>query len=133
MELWLIAALLFLSVPQTAQPVDSVRERLANVGFFAFGGVGYAGTISSGEKDFKIILSRTSAMADFEKLYSEGNLQAKCYALVGIHKLNPARSKELMRPMRGSREMVATMEGCILSKEAMGEIIKEIESGRYVR
>jgi hypothetical protein len=87
--------------------------------------------ISSGEKDYKIILARTSAAADFEKLYSEGNLQAKCYALVGIHKLNAVRFKDLASPMRSSRKIVATMHGCIVSKEAFGDVIKQIESGRY--
>jgi hypothetical protein len=84
-----------------------------------------------GEKDHKIILARTSAAADFEELYSEGNSQAKCYALVGIHKLNAMRFKDLATPMRSSRKIVATMHGCIVSEEAFGDVIKQIESGRY--
>jgi len=60
-----------------------------------------------------------------------GDLQAKCYALVGIHRLDPKRFSELIRPLRDSKETVTTMTGCILSREAFGDIIKQIESGRF--
>ena len=132
MKSWLIVALLFSVVPQTTQPVDTVLERLAKVQLFAFGGVGYAGVMSSGEKDYRILLSRTSAMADFEKLYSQGNVQAKCYALVGIEKLNPARFRELAGPSHTSKEKVGTMYGCItFTDETFVDIIRKIESGEY--
>jgi MgtE intracellular N domain len=60
-----------------------------------------------------------------------GNLQAKCYALVGIHRLDPKRFRELMRLLRDSKETVTTLTGCILSREAFGDVIKQIESGRF--
>jgi hypothetical protein len=60
-----------------------------------------------------------------------GNLQAKCYALVGIHRLDPKRFRELMRPLRDSKETVTILTGCILSREAFGDVIKQIESGRF--
>ena len=108
MKLWLITALLFSAFPQATQPVDATFERLAKVELFAFGGVGYAGVMSPGEKDYRAILARSSAMADLERLYSSGNLQAKCYALVGIRKLNPQRFKELAESLRSSKEQVGT-------------------------
>jgi hypothetical protein len=132
LKLWLITALLFLAVPQTAQR-DTVLDRLSKVERFSFGPTGYAGVISAGEKDFRIVLARTSALADFEKLFSEGNLEAKSYALVGIHKLDPTRSKELARPLRDSKETVAIMQGCIVSNEPLAHILKQIESGKYYR
>jgi hypothetical protein len=131
MKLWLITALLVSAVPQATQPVDTAFERLAKVELFAFGGVGYAGVTSPGEKDYRAILARPSAMVDFERLYSSGNLQAKCYALVGIRKLNPQRSKDLAQSLLTSKEPVGTMHGCIISQEPLGAIIKQIESGKY--
>jgi hypothetical protein len=89
MKLWLIAAMLFLGWRQTTEGIDTVLERAAKVARFAFGGTGHAGVISHGEQDYKSILAHKSALADFEKLYSQGNLQAKCYALVGINKPQP--------------------------------------------
>ena len=130
MKLWVITALLFFAVPQTNQP-DAVLDRLSKVELFAFGGTGYAGVTSPGEKDFRTVLARSSALTDFEKLFAEGNLQAKSYALVGIHKLNPTRFNELARPLRDSKESVSTMKGCIVSHESFAFILKQIESGKY--
>ena len=133
MKLWLITALLFSALLQATQTVDTTFDRLAKVHLFAFGGVGYAGVTSSGEKDYRAMLARPSALADFERLYSSGNLQAKCYALVGIRKLNPQRFKELAQFSRSSKEQVGTMHGCVISAELLGAIIKQIESGMYSR
>jgi hypothetical protein len=131
MNFLLIPLLLFALVPQSPHPPDAVVERLAKVGVFAFGTVGYAAIISPGEKDYKTVFDRSSALEDFEKLYTAGNVQAKCYALVGIHRLDPTRFRELIRPLRDSKETVTTMTGCILSLEAFGDVIKQIESGRF--
>ena len=131
MNFWLIPILLFVPVPQSAHPPDAVVERLSKVGVFAFGPVAYARIISPGEKDYRTVFNRSSARADFEKLFSTGNSQAKCYALAGIHMLNPTRFQELAAPLRDSKETVTTLSGCILSREAFGDIIKQIESGRF--
>jgi hypothetical protein len=131
MNFLLIPLLLFVLVPQFVHPPDAVVERLAKVGVFAFGPVGFAAITSPGETDYRTVFNRSSALEDFEKLYSTGNLQAKCYALVGIHRLNPTRFRELIRPLLDSKETVNTMTGCILSREAFGNVIKQIESGRF--
>jgi hypothetical protein len=131
MRMWVISALLFFPILQPAQRVDADFERFSKIGVFAFGGVGFSGATSAGEKDYKAILSRPSAKADFERLYSSGNIMAKCYALVGIHRLSPQRFRELARPLHNSKEQVVTMHGCIMCHETLGVIINQIESGRY--
>jgi hypothetical protein len=134
MKLWLIVAFLVWAVPQQGSPtVDVALERLAKVEVFAFGGVGFAGATSVGETNYKIIVVRPSAFADFEKLYTVGNLQAKCYALVGIRKLNPQRFKELAQPLSGSKQTVNTEHGCIRGTEPIRAVIREIGSGIYSR
>jgi hypothetical protein len=134
MKLWFIAALLFLAlflaVPQATQP-DAVLVRLAKVELFGLGPTGYVGVTSAGEKDFRTVQARSSAATDFEKLFAEGNIQAKSYALVGIQKLNPTRFKELARPLLDSKESVTTIEGCIISDEPFTYILKQIGSGKY--
>jgi hypothetical protein len=47
------------------------------------------------------------------------------------HRLNPTHFKELARPLRDSKESVATMKGCIISDEPFTYILKQIESGKY--
>src|ERR1700730_10598275 len=98
---------------------------------FAFCPTGYAGIISQGEKDYKLILSRPSAMADFERLFSAGNPQAKSYALLGIRAANPNRFKELSSSLRDSKEDVTTQSGCIVFQESLGDVLKHIERGDY--
>ena len=131
MNFLLIPLLLFVLVPQFVHPPDAVVERLAKVGVFALGPVGFARITSPGETDYRTALKRSSALEDFEKLYSTGNLQAKCYALVGIRRLDPTRFKELVRPVRDSKETVIAMSGCIMSHETLGDVIKQIESGKF--
>ena len=81
--------------------------------------------ISQGEKDYKLILSRPSAMADFEKLLSVGNPQAKCYALVGIRTLELNRFKELLRTLRNPKEEVQAQFGCMRARESIGSCSSE--------
>ena len=131
MNFWLIPLLLFVPVPQSIHPPDAVIERLAKTGVFALGPVGFARIISPGETDYRTVLNRSAALPSFEKLYAIGNGQAKCYALVGIHRLDPARFAELAQPLRDSKETVTTMSGCVMSGQAFGDVIKQIESGRF--
>jgi len=129
-KLWLLITLLFLAVPQATQP-DAVLDRLSKVEQFAFGPTGWLGVTSAGEKDFRTVIARSSVLTDFENLFAEGNIQAKSYALVGIHKLNPTRFKELASAVRDSKERVTTVSGCIIWHEPVARILQQIESGKY--
>src|SRR5258708_2169459 len=100
MRRWIIAAMLLTVVTDAQETHDVVLERLSKVKYFAFGPSGFAGVRSQGEKDYRLILSRPSAKTDFEKLYSQGDPQARTYALVGIHKLNSKRFAELLPILR---------------------------------
>ncbi len=116
---------------QAEPPADAAFERITKADLFAFGGGGFAGQISQGEKDFVTILSRPSAMEDFERVFVAGNLQAKAYALVGIRGLNEDRFRELLRSLRGSQDRVLTARGCIISREPMSTVVRSIEAGSY--
>jgi hypothetical protein len=132
MKLWMVFVVLMSAASALpSEPVDSTFERLAKVDRFAFGGIGYAGITSQGEKDYKLILARPFALADFEKLLSVGNPQAKSYALFGIRVLNPDRFKELLRNLRESKTEVVTQSGCIEYNEPLGAVLKHIEAGEY--
>src|SRR5882672_9258145 len=100
----LVLAFAFCSLAFASEPADPVFDRLAKVGIFAFGGVGFAGITSRGELDYKIIFSRPTALRDFERLYAVGTPQAQCYALVGIHILDPKKFQELAKSLTKSTE-----------------------------
>jgi len=129
MKVCLIATILLLAFPQIKH--DTVLERLSTVERFAFGPTGYAGVISPGEKDFRVVLARSTALADFEKLLATGNIQAKCYALVGIHKLSPARFKELADRLTDPKGTVTTEQGCIILRKPFSTVLKQIAAGKY--
>ena len=130
-SLLIVAMLLSAAIAQSGEPVDSTLERLATIDRFAFGGIGYAGTTSQGEKGYRLIRSRPSAIADFEKLLETGNPQAKSYALVGIRALNPSRFNEFSRKFRDTKAEVVTQMGCIVQREPFAAVLKRIEAGEY--
>ena len=125
------ALLLCVSIVHAQHSAETALDRLAKVGQFAFGGTGYAGVISQGEKDYKVVMSRPSAESDFERLLLVGNQQAKAYALVGIRTLDPARFKQLSASLANSKEEVVTQQGCIVDHEAPSTVLTRIASGRY--
>jgi hypothetical protein len=116
---------------QAGDSIDLSFGRLAKVNTFAFGGTGYAGEISLGEKDFRVVLSNPSASNHFEKLYVSGNPQAKCYALVGIRILNAERFKRLSSELLTDKTEVITQDGCEVFHETMSSVVKRIAEGRY--
>jgi len=113
--------------------VSPSLERLATAEVFAFGGVGFAGQTSPGERDFKIVLAQSKdiALESFEKLYVSATAQGRRYALAGIRKFNPDRFKELMLSIWDSKEPLRTMSGCIIETRALGAVAVELESGDY--
>ena len=110
---------------------DRVVESLLKVPQFAFGGVGFAGVTSEGEKDYTAILARPSAQNDFEKAFQTGNIEAKCYALVALFKLNHDKFVQLAAPLRKSDAQVNSMTCCIVTKRAVSAVVSEIETGLY--
>ncbi len=129
---WLvILCLVIAGIARSAESSDTIVDRLAKVDLFAFGGVGFAGVISPGEKEYRAVLASPCAETDFEKLLASGNPQAKCYALVGIRQLDPEKFKALSASLRSSKEQVPTMRGCMMSHQAMSDLIERIGAGNY--
>jgi hypothetical protein len=132
MKSLVICVMLLAAVASNSQEsTDPAFDRLAKVNRFAFGGIGIAGTTSQGEKDYKLILSRPTALADFERLFSVGSGEARCYALVGIRELDLDRFKELSRYLYDSKEKVVTQAGCVQGRELLSTVLKQIEAGQY--
>ena len=113
--------------------LDAAVQRLSKVGMFAFGGTGFAGVISKGELDFKIVLARPEpeALAAFEKIYATGDLAGKAYALVGLKKLSPDRFKELLPAAETSTDWVFTIRGCIVTRRLFADVAREIDRSTY--
>jgi len=106
---------------------------LAEAAIFTLGPIGYNGTTSEEELQFKAIfaLDRDKAKQELERLYSSGNPQAMSYALVGMRKLDRKRYAELLAAARASRLTVTTMFGCEVESEKLRAVANDIDSGKY--
>jgi hypothetical protein len=115
-----------------AQP-GAAAETLTGAGLFAFGGIGFAGATSDGEKAFRAVMTlpHDAALETMESVFAKGGPVAKSYALAGIHVLAPKRFDELYRTLEHSQEKVQRMEGCIGFTETMQEVARKIRSGAY--
>jgi len=118
--------------PRRARKSDPIIARMTHVSTFAFGGVGFALAISDGEKDYRVILSRSSADTEFETIFVLGNAEAKCYALVGLRQTNSKRFEVLAASLESSRILVRVMRGCVEFGCPMPEITERIRSGLYL-
>jgi hypothetical protein len=134
MKSWVAITLLWAGAIAFSQDLTSVTlQRISNAKVFAFGGIGFAGTTSEGEKDFKIIMALPTkeAIIAFERLYATGNAQAKSYALAGIRKLDETRFDGLLTSVRASELKVQTESGCIVSERPLREVAMDLKSGKY--
>jgi hypothetical protein len=104
----------------------SAVDRLLNAEIFALGPVGFAYRTSQEEVDYRLILGQPAALVSFEKLYAEGNMQAKSYALTGIHQLSPARFEELYASLPDSKDKVTIVSGCVISGETLRDVARSL-------
>jgi hypothetical protein len=131
---WIASLLVVVCGVVHAQSTPPIAlEHLSKVGMFAFGGVGFAGMTSEGEKDLRVLLSQPApdALGSLETVYAQGTLAAKGYAVAGIRTLDEKRSKELIKPLESSQQRVLTMHGCIIESTTMAIIATSIDSGNY--
>ena len=101
-------------------------DRLSHAEIFAMGPVGFAYKTSQEEIDYRLILGQPTALVSFERLYAEGNMQARSYALTGIRQLSPARFEELYASLPDSKDQVTTMNGCLLSYETLRDVAQRL-------
>jgi hypothetical protein len=106
---------------------------LAEAKIFALGPVGFGGTTSQEERQFKSLfaLDRDKAKQELERLYSSGNPQAMSYALVGMRRLDRTRYAELLVAARASDMTVTTMWGCLMESEKLRAVANDLDSGKY--
>jgi hypothetical protein len=110
---------------------SDTAERLASIHAFAFGGVGVAGTTSEGELAFREILSRPDAEKDFLNLLVSGNAQGKCYALAGLHYLDPKEYETQAKRFKNDKTPVTTIAGCMILAQEMSSVVAHIDAGKY--
>ena len=122
--------LLLLALAITSHAADPLKT-LTTIPVFAFGGIGVTGATSEGELAFREILKRPSAEKDFLALLKSGNAQGKCYALVGLHGINPKDYPFHAAPYVKSAAIVHMIGGCMPADLPMYSIVGNIGAGEY--
>ena len=127
--------ILFLSVAVVliaVRPLAAVTEGgLQSAGSFALGGVGVAGTMSSGERALREVLKNPDAVARLEALLPNASPAGKLYALLGLRIRDRAAYERALEKCRTIDATVETARGCMLSREPFRDLVKEIERGQY--
>lgn len=104
---------------------------LARENAFALGGVGVAGTMSSGETDLRAVLKETDAVQQLQSLLKNASPAGQLYALLGLRLRDRPAYDQAVPEFRKRSDEISTMHGCILMKEKMDAIVKQIEHGDY--
>jgi hypothetical protein len=125
----ILAALLVGTVGLSSQTSNPAADRLITVGRFAFGGVGFAGVITQGEKDYEQVMAGPERKAVLERVFKRGSSEAKAYALTGMYQVDRERFAVLAASVAGSKATVHTAHGCILRDTTLGSIVERIKKG----
>ena len=112
---------------ESSGPVSS----LAGENVFALGGVGVAGTMSGGEKDLRALLKEADAVKQLQSLLKSASPAGQLYALLGLRLRDRPAYEEAVAAFRKRSDEVSTLHGCIMMKETMDNIVKQIEHGDY--
>ncbi|MEN8735554.1 MAG: hypothetical protein ABF329_12145 [Lentimonas sp.] len=125
MKFYIQFALLFLLAS------GAFAEGQAHVTIFAFGGVGYAGVTSEGEKEFNRIYQREAPLEEFIEWYERGHNEEKTYCMTAFYELDRNRYLRIKKQYQNEGIEISTMDGCLAGSEQLDTILKRIESGRY--
>lgn len=117
--------------PPKLPTLEQSYEQLLSVREFAFGGIGYAGETSKGEMACRAIGSATNTLHLFLGALTNGNAQAKLYALCAVHQLAPETFDARARFVISANPKSMTMEGCIMSRDWTSNVVAKIAKGSY--
>ena len=126
-------ALLTVGLPVAAwaiMPVDPNSD-LRKAGSFAIGGVGYAGSMSSGERSLRQILKEADAVSRLEVLISNASPAGQLYGLLGLRSRDRIAYRRALEKLKTIDAKVETMRGCIVQRESFRHLLKEIDEGEY--
>jgi hypothetical protein len=104
---------------------------LAHTQLFAVGGIGVAGSMSDGERDLRTVLKQPNAAAVLREILSRATPAGQLYALLGLRLRDRAVYEQVLPALRKRSDVISTARGCILMKEEMASIVRQIEHGDY--
>jgi|SRR5215469_1287960 len=122
-------------VPLVSQAgtADALKE-LEKAPFFPFGGVGIVGSRAPSDTLFLQLATDANNATLFRSLWSGGNNEAKCYALLGLYWLKDPVADEFAQRLVSGHVSVATAHGCIVgTREQVATFVAILKSGEYIQ
>ncbi|HEV2839872.1 MAG TPA: hypothetical protein VGW39_00970 [Chthoniobacterales bacterium] len=124
----IVLGLLVCSARLEAADTESI---LRSVGSFALGGTGYAGTMSTGERALRKILTHADAIARLTSVLPEASPAGQLYALLGLRARDRNAYEQALAKYGPRRATVETISGCIVQRELFRDLVKRIDHGDY--
>lgn len=104
---------------------------LARENVFALGGVGVAGSMSGGKRDLRAVLKEADAVQQLKGLLKNASPAGQLYALLGLRLRDRPAYDQAVPTFRKRSDEVSTLHGCIMMKEKIDAIVRQIEHGDY--
>ena len=101
--------------------------------YFAIGGIYRDGRISDGERDFRAVLQRPDARAEFASTLRSSSRVRQLYALLGLHLTDRIAFQRELPAFVQRRDRVSCMSGCSEFDEEVGRVAQRIAQGNYDR
>jgi hypothetical protein len=126
----LAALIILLSVhfPLVSAEANAILQKTTT---FAMGGIGYAGTMSQGERALREVLAHSDAVARLESALPEASPAGQLYALLGLRTRDRDAYKRAFGKYGQRHATVETMSGCIVQRESFRDLAKKIDHGDY--
>jgi hypothetical protein len=113
------------------QAGEAEIKTLAEVEYFACGGVGFGNVISDGEKSFKKIYSEKNNLEQFVVIYGRGTTAARMYALIAFYHLNRPLYEHLKAQYQEGEAKVTMIMGCDRFSQTIEQVISTLEKNGY--
>jgi hypothetical protein len=87
--------------------------------------------MSDGERDLRAILNQPDAATQLRQVLPGATPAGQLYALLGLRLRDRAAYEQALPALRKRTDVISTARGCILTKEEMAGIVRQIEHGDY--
>ncbi len=110
-------------------PIQQAYDLLRNTGRFSGPAVGVAATTPDTVLALRAIVQEPEAEKILQNLLHDAGLPGQLYALAGLYVLNPDEARLVAQQYETSNEQVETMFGCIVAKDTVGNVARQIMEG----
>jgi hypothetical protein len=118
--------------PREPYDLASARRLLTKAPSFQSDGIGIAGAPSCYAAAYRVLVEQPDAPDLFRSLYRHGTPEARIYALVGLHTVDPESFRELRTdPWVAKAPPIRTQFGCSGGQEQATVLVQAITDGKF--